>query len=77
MSGIFLRILNFFDGTIADNIARFSTLDPEKVIEAARRVGIHEMVLHFPKATIRQLGRLEECYQAPTSTTWPCSCYIR
>jgi len=48
--------IELFDGTIADNIARFSEVDPEKVIEAAQRTGIHEMVLRFPKGYDTTIG---------------------
>jgi ATP-binding cassette subfamily C protein EexD len=40
--------VELLDGTIAENIARFGTVDPEQVVEAARAVGIHEMILHLP-----------------------------
>jgi ATP-binding cassette, subfamily C, bacterial exporter for protease/lipase len=40
--------IELFDGTIADNIGRFGPLDPAKVIEAARRAGLHDMILRFP-----------------------------
>lgn len=37
-----------FDGTIAENIARFGTVDSLAVIEAAQKAGVHEMILGFP-----------------------------
>lgn len=40
--------IELFDGTIAENIARFGEVDPEKVIAAAQRAGVHEMILRFP-----------------------------
>lgn len=48
--------IELFDGTIAENIARFGSLDPERVIEAATRTGIHEMVLRFPKGYDTPMG---------------------
>jgi ATP-binding cassette subfamily C exporter for protease/lipase len=48
--------IELFDGSIAENIARFAELDSAKVIEAARRTGIHEMILHFPKGYDTQIG---------------------
>lgn len=40
--------IELFAGTIAENIARFSDIDAEKVIDAARLAGVHELILHFP-----------------------------
>lgn len=48
--------IELFDGSVAENIARFGKVDADKVIEAARYAGIHEMVLHFPKGYDSQLG---------------------
>ena len=42
-------IRDSFEGTIAENIARFGEIDPEKVILAAGRAGVHDMILHFPR----------------------------
>ncbi|PSS47900.1 type I secretion system permease/ATPase [Pseudomonas sp. BBP2017] len=48
--------IELFDGTIAENIARFGEVDAVKVIEAARMAGIHQMILHFPKGYDTLLG---------------------
>lgn len=41
---------SFFDGTVAENIARMkSGYDPEKVLEAAEFAEIHEMILRLPE----------------------------
>jgi len=48
--------IELFDGTIAENIARFNELDSEKVIEAARKSGIHEMILRFPNGYDTPIG---------------------
>lgn len=48
--------IELFDGTVAENIARFGQLDPELVIEAARRAGLHEVILRLPKGYDTQLG---------------------
>ena len=48
--------IELFDGSIAENIARFATVDSEKVIEAAKRTGIHDMILHFPQGYDTQIG---------------------
>ena len=41
--------IELFDGSIADNICRFSQQDSEKIIEASQTAGIHEMILHLPE----------------------------
>ncbi|WP_133635187.1 type I secretion system permease/ATPase [Halomonas ventosae] len=39
--------IELFDGTIAENIARFGEVRSERVIAAARRAGLHETVLRL------------------------------
>jgi ATP-binding cassette subfamily C protein EexD len=41
--------IELFDGSIADNICRFSQQDSAKIIEASQTAGIHEMILHLPE----------------------------
>ncbi len=48
--------VELFEGTIAENIARFDRLDPEKIIEAARSAGLHEMILRFAKGYDSPIG---------------------
>ncbi len=40
--------VELLDGTIAENIARFGDIDPDAVVKAARRAGIHEMIGALP-----------------------------
>jgi len=40
--------IELFEGTIGENIARFSEVDPEKVVQAAKVSGVHEMILTLP-----------------------------
>ncbi|HSX86869.1 MAG TPA: ATP-binding cassette domain-containing protein, partial [Pseudomonas sp.] len=48
--------IELFDGSIAENISRFGEVDANKVIDAARLAGIHEMVLRFPDGYDTPLG---------------------
>lgn len=48
--------VELFDGTFAENIARFQEVDPDKVIAAATATGIHEMILRFPKGYDTPIG---------------------
>jgi ATP-binding cassette subfamily C exporter for protease/lipase len=41
--------IELFSGSISENIARFGDIDPEKVVVAAKRAGVHEMILRLPK----------------------------
>jgi PrtD family type I secretion system ABC transporter len=48
--------IDFFEGTIAENIARLGTVDPDKVVEAAKLIGMHETILSFPQGYDTRLG---------------------
>ena len=48
--------IELFEGSIAENIARFGDIDAEKVIAAARSAGLHEMILRFPKGYDTPIG---------------------
>ncbi|MFZ2627362.1 MAG: type I secretion system permease/ATPase [Rugosibacter sp.] len=48
--------IELFGGTVSENISRFGEVDAEKVITAAKRAGVHEMILHFPKGYDTLLG---------------------
>lgn len=48
--------IELFDGTIAENIARFGIIDPAKVILAAGRAGVHDMVLRLPRGYDTSMG---------------------
>ena len=48
--------IELFDGSIAENIARFAKVDPSVVIDAATRTGIHDMILRLPKGYDTSMG---------------------
>ena len=48
--------VELFAGTVSENIARFGEIDSEKVILAAKRAGVHDMILHFPQGYDTPLG---------------------
>ncbi len=41
--------VELLDGTVAENIARFGEVEADRVVEAARWAGIHDMVLTLPQ----------------------------
>jgi len=48
--------IELFDGTIAENIARFGTLDDAQIVRAAQRAGVHDLVLHLPQGYETPIG---------------------
>ena len=48
--------IELFSGTVSENIARFGDVDSEKVVQAAKRAGVHDMILHFPEGYDTRLG---------------------
>lgn len=48
--------IELFEGTIAENIARFAQLDSNKVIAAAQSTGLHEAILRLPKGYDTPIG---------------------
>ena len=48
--------IELFEGTIAENIARFGAVDSAKIIAAAQRAGVHDMILRFPKGYDTSMG---------------------
>ncbi|MEE7506748.1 type I secretion system permease/ATPase [Methylobacterium mesophilicum] len=49
--------VELFDGTVAQNIARFAALDDARVIEVARRAGCHELIQSLPEGYNTVIGR--------------------
>lgn len=48
--------IGFFEGTVAENIARLGEVDDEKVVMAAKLAGMHDTILGFPNGYETQLG---------------------
>jgi ATP-binding cassette, subfamily C, bacterial exporter for protease/lipase len=48
--------VELFDGTIADNIARFGEIDSARIVQAAQRAGVHELVLRMPQGYETPIG---------------------
>lgn len=48
--------VELIEGTIAENIARHGELDSEKIVEAAKAAGVHEMILQLSEGYNHQVG---------------------
>lgn len=48
--------IDVFEGTVAENIARLGTIDPDKVVRAAQAIGMHRHILALPKGYDTRLG---------------------
>jgi len=48
--------IEMFEGTVAENIARLGEVDPEKVVQATKLIGMHETILAFPNGYDTELG---------------------
>jgi len=49
--------VELFDGSVAENIARFGEVNQAKVEAAARAVGLHELISALPQGYDSQVGR--------------------
>ena len=48
--------IELFEGTVAENIARFGDVDSEKVLTAANAAGVHDLILQLPEGYDTQIG---------------------
>jgi ATP-binding cassette, subfamily C, bacterial exporter for protease/lipase len=49
--------IELFEGTLAENIARFGEIEPAKIEAAAKAVGLHEYILELPQGYDSPVGR--------------------
>ncbi|WP_456471443.1 type I secretion system permease/ATPase [Caminibacter sp.] len=56
LMGYLPQDIELFEGTIAENIARFTNADDAKIIEAAKLAGVHEMIVKMPKGYNTKIG---------------------
>jgi len=48
--------IELFEGSVRDNIARFSDASPEQIVEAAQRADVHDLILRLPNGYETQIG---------------------
>lgn len=55
-TGYMPQDVELFEGTVAENIARFQEADPQAIVAAAMEAGVHELVLRLPEGYDTRLG---------------------
>ena len=55
--GYLSQNIELFDGTVAENIARFDAVDAESIIAAAKDAGVHDLILRMPDGYATRVGR--------------------
>jgi ATP-binding cassette subfamily C exporter for protease/lipase len=54
--GYLPQSIEFFEGSIAENISRFGDINAQTVIAACQRAGVHEMILRLPRGYDTAMG---------------------
>lgn len=54
--GYLPQSIELFGGSVSENIARFGEVDPEAVVLAAQRAGVHELILRLPQGYDTVIG---------------------
>lgn len=49
--------IELFEGTVAENIARFGVIEPDQVVAAAQAAGVHELILSLPNGYDTSLAK--------------------
>ena len=67
--------VQFFDGSVAENIARLQALDTDEaraaVVRAAQTAGVHELILRLPEGYQTRLGPRAGRSRGPASAHRP------
>ena len=48
--------IDLFEGTVAENICRFGEVDGQRIVEAGKAAGVHELILRLPKGYDTPVG---------------------
>jgi ATP-binding cassette subfamily C exporter for protease/lipase len=54
--GYLPQSIELFGGSVSENIARFGEVDPQAVVLAAQRAGVHELILKLPQGYDTVIG---------------------
>jgi PrtD family type I secretion system ABC transporter len=49
--------VELFDGTVAENISRFGSMDGEAIVAAAKKADVHDLILRLPQGYDTPIGR--------------------